>query len=996
MTLPSLPRFPGYPDGTVRPLMRPEGTGASGVMYMGEALGENEEHDQLPFRPHADAGSVLARAMLRAGIPRDTLTLTNVVWYRPPRNWLDGAPWETDAINLCTPLNDALVRERQPRVIVALGGIAFRELTGMSGKKQGIESCRGFIVPSLRYSSIPVVGTYHPSFLHRGSKQRLKGGTQAKVVAAGGGTKGMALLGAMIRDLQLAQRIAVEGVPVFKGANYQLGAAVDEWMIARSELALHPHLDVYYDLETLDSITYDAEEDVEVVDRQITQLQIMYGSTVVVSDYDPAIIPHFRAILEGHNRKFDWNGRAFDRPILRHYEIRTDIGEWIDLQDMWHHSQPDLPRGLQYATSFFCPECGPWKHTSHSNPHYYGALDVHMAREVHLGLVRAMGALRSPASGRSLLDGHQEQVVQLTPVLDRMSARGIGVDEEQRLELDAEFTATQEQIFERVQSLVPEEVRNVEPKEGYKRNNKLPQACLEAAGQAHLFGADRPGADGTQGDPSGTGNAGVSNNRVHDTDGTTFVTRPFRDAKTHSQVIRWAKLLPFLPNGHDQVMRYLKHQRSADVSRREETLLKKGVLPHLAHELALKQSKWEIPTDYKTEKESTGEEGLRRLQKTTGDPVIPLVLDYREVGKARSTYVQGWAPGKDGRVHPFFWFKPATGQLSSTNPSGQVFPKHAQIARKMRRMITARPGHHLLTFDYKGFHVLTLGFESQDPQYVRLARIDMHSFFVLCGMLRLEPFDHMVQLTDADLADRLAWYRSSPTTYPAYEGRTFARIRDEIGKHAILAYGNGQGARGLYMKNRDSFPTLRDAQKVQDSLDHLFPLPFQWKRRVTLLADRQAHLLSRYGYVRWFWDVFHRRPAPANYHPLKGETVMEGNAGRWVLSPGDDHEASISYLIQNDAFGIKRGAMVALGSQGLDGKYGLITEIHDDLTFDCPDEYEDECLETVKGIMESPSPYLRDPIVAPEGLWAGVDVKRGRNWDWKDPDNPEGMEGVRI
>src|SRR5437773_994021 len=94
---PRLKTFPGFPAGTVRPLMSPEGTGSSGILAMGEALGESEERDLLPFRPYAEAGSVLERALYRAGVPRESLTLTNLVWYRPPRNWLDGAPWEIDA-----------------------------------------------------------------------------------------------------------------------------------------------------------------------------------------------------------------------------------------------------------------------------------------------------------------------------------------------------------------------------------------------------------------------------------------------------------------------------------------------------------------------------------------------------------------------------------------------------------------------------------------------------------------------------------------------------------------------------------------------------------------------------------------------------------------------------------------------------------------------------------------------------------------------------------
>lgn len=991
-----LTHFPGYPPGIDKPVMQPEGTGASRILAMGEALGEHEELERLPFRPQAPAGSVLERALYRAGVPRDSLTLTNVVWYRPPRNWLDKAPWEADAISVCKPLNDELVAQRQPKVILALGGIAFRELTGMVGHKQGIELCRGFIVPSIWYPGIPVVGTYHPSFLHRGSKQRQKEAPGAKVESAGGGTMGMALLGALIRDIQLVQDIAKNGAPKFQPADYTLGATLSDWQMALAELRESPQTAVYYDFETRDSLQYDSEEDIELKVREATQVQIMYGEQVLVSPWFPELLSVLREILELPNPKMDWNGRQFDRPILRDMQIRTDLGEWHDLMDMWHHAQPDLPRGLQVATSFFCPEVGPWKHFSGSDPLYYGALDVHMPKLVYEGLKKSMGMMRNPQSGVSLLQGYQRQLVALSPELDRMTVRGIGIDNEKRLGLDKEFEATLNEVDAKIQALAPEEIRNVEPKEGYKRNNKLPRACLEAAGQTVLFGTEDSGNT----DPVRE----AKPSHIEDC-GTTYVLRKFKDSKTHKEVERWARLQPFLPNGHDQVIRYLKLRQEQDVLARMKARAQqmgKSWEALAKYDTNLRQwatvnSPWVIPINHKTSQETTQEEGLRKLAKNTGDPLIPLVLEYREVGKARSTYVQGWEPQADGRVHPFFLYKPATGQISSQNPNGQNFPKHAKIARAMRRMIVASPGHHLVELDYKGFHILTLGFEAADPLYIRLGRIDMHSFFVLAGMLRLEPFDKLVDLTDAELGEKLAWYRSHPKTYSDYGGRTFGRIRDEIGKHAILAYGNGQQPRGLFMKNRDAFATLKDAEKCQSALDKLFPKPFEWKKTISLQADRQAHLISRYGYVRWFWDVFNRRPVGWNYQTRPGEVVIEGkNSNRWLLAPGDDHEAAISYLIQNDAFGIKRGAMVALGESGLDEKFGMVTEIHDSLVFDCPDKYLDECIPTVKGIMEKPSPFLVDPEVSPEGLWCGTEVTCGRNWDKRDKENPEGMEKIRC
>ena len=246
--------FPGYPIGTQKRLMRPEGRGTSRVLAVGEALGENEEKDGLPFRPWASAGSLLERALYRAGVPRDSLTLTNLVWYRPPNNWLAGAPWEMDAIRMCAPMNEALVEKVQPKCILALGGLAYRELTGLSGKKAGITICRGLLTEGIWFPGIPVVGTYHPEFLRKGSKDRQKNEPKAKTEAAGGGTQGMALMGALIQDIQLARWVAANGAPKLEYDDYKLGATLDDWQQAIGYLNANSALPISYDFETRSSM----------------------------------------------------------------------------------------------------------------------------------------------------------------------------------------------------------------------------------------------------------------------------------------------------------------------------------------------------------------------------------------------------------------------------------------------------------------------------------------------------------------------------------------------------------------------------------------------------------------------------------------------------------------------------------------------------------------------------------------------------------------------
>src|ERR1035437_2027117 len=80
---------------------RIEGTGANGVMLIGEASGETEARDQLPFRPYAPAGSLLERTFRRMGMDRAQFSITNCLRCRPRKNWLEDDTWGFGALTHC-------------------------------------------------------------------------------------------------------------------------------------------------------------------------------------------------------------------------------------------------------------------------------------------------------------------------------------------------------------------------------------------------------------------------------------------------------------------------------------------------------------------------------------------------------------------------------------------------------------------------------------------------------------------------------------------------------------------------------------------------------------------------------------------------------------------------------------------------------------------------------------------------------------------------------
>jgi len=100
-------------------------------------------------------------------------------------------------------------------------------------------------------------------------------------------------------------------------------------------------------------------------------------------------------------------------------------------------------------------------------------------------------------------------------------------------------------------------------------------------------------------------------------------------------------------------------------------------------------------------------------------PVIKLILDYRQLSKLKSTYIDA-LPGlinfKTGRVHTSFnQARTATGRLSSSEPNLQNIPVRGEQAKQIRQAFIAPTGSMLLAGDYSQIDLRALAHLSQDP-----------------------------------------------------------------------------------------------------------------------------------------------------------------------------------------------------------------------------------------------------------------------------------------
>ena len=955
-----------------------EGTGSSGVLVVAEASGEMEARDQLPLRPYAPAGSVFERVLRRMGIDRQTLSVTNVVRCRPRRNWLEGAPHEYSMINHCRPNLDAAIAERRPRCIVALGGVALRELTGMAGDAQGISHLAGYVLPlqsrisyggnigtvTSLHPEIPVIGDFHPAFLRRGKASHQ--GVFARILQR-------AMNIAKGTDIWLPNGSAggwlwgvdPEQEETWNGQlRYQVHPSVDEARDFASRVEGNSGLVVSYDIETSESTNLDEDAREGFTDTNIRLIQFSVGGGMAIAlSWEGEYREVARRVLHTPNVKCGHNVWLFDNKVLRAAGEREGLdlnprGVIHDTLQMFHHWQPDLPAHLQFAASFVQFPF-PWKHLAASDIEFYGCCDVDATLRLYTMLEKTLR--RDQLWGDHDI-GYVGQVMEVRPVLAAMEDRGVPIDDSARLALDVEFKLAQGALGKELSGLAPRECCRVHPKEGYK--GEPPEVKkwrvdnnLEAWGELMPLQMKERFHD-----------SGDDPEWYH------YEHRAFDIPDDNLKIVkvgRWCRVYDFNPNSRNQVIEYMKAKKHPIPKSKEED-------------------------DEGNQKDTTGEKELRRLANKTGDSFYLKVIEYRGYTKMRGTYIEGFKPGPDGCVHPTFGFGTSMGQLTSKNPDSQNFPKlkpTPEIAKAMRAMVRAPEGEILAEWDYKSFHVLTLGFLAEDPVWMRLARLDMHSFFA-GHVLNLWNGFEILKESDEQLMARFKWLKSNPE---------WKNKRDGQFKRCTLGIGNGLQEKGMWERYMEDFPPqtckecsggkkvqgvrglkicpnckgvgfvsgLRTIYEIMAAIRKLAPKIFAYQRaerRAAHDAGDRGYYSKHWGFARRFYEVY-------NF------------SKRWQRSPedepppGDQSEEAVSYRHTNIAHCEMRARMKELDKLGLAHKYKMFNQIHDSLQFRFPERLLAEHAEEVNAVLSAPSKVLKHPTIAPEGLVIGVEGSWGRSWD---------------
>uniref|UniRef100_UPI00286D4497 DNA polymerase n=1 Tax=Hymenobacter sp. TaxID=1898978 RepID=UPI00286D4497 len=325
----------------------------------------------------------------------------------------------------------------------------------------------------------------------------------------------------------------------------------------------------------------------------------------------------------------------------------------------------------------------------------------------------------------------------------------------------------------------------------------------------------------------------------------------------------------------------------------------------------------------KTGQYATGEEILSQL--AADNPIAALILEYRQLTKLRSTYVEALpqlVSVVDGRVHTSFnQAVTATGRLSSTNPNLQNIPIRTEKGREIRKAFVPRDDQHvLLAADYSQVELRIMADFSGDATMIEAFRLgqDIHT------STASKVFKVPLEAVDGEMR------RKAKTV-------NFGII------YGISAFGLAQRI-GISRK---------EATEIIDTYFQEFPSVKQFMDESINRARELEYaetLLKRRRYLR---DINSRNAT------LRGYT--ERNA--------------INAPIQGTAADIIKMAMINiyhwLRAEKLQTR--MILQVHDELVFDAVQEEVAHITPKIKELMTT-------ALLLPRGVPLEVEVGTGRNW----------------
>lgn len=330
--------------------------------------------------------------------------------------------------------------------------------------------------------------------------------------------------------------------------------------------------------------------------------------------------------------------------------------------------------------------------------------------------------------------------------------------------------------------------------------------------------------------------------------------------------------------------------------------------------------KLKLPMGKKNKKGySTGVEILEKLKFT--HPIIERLLEYRQIGKLNSTYVEGLMPyinKTTKKIHSsFHQTVTATGRISSTEPNLQNIPTRNELGKNLRKVFKPEEGNIFIDADYSQIELRVLAHISND--------------------------EHMIQAfnNDEDIHTQVA---SKVFNIPMEEV-----TKEQRTKAKAVNFGIVYGISDFGLSEQLKIPRKEAKQYIEQYLEKY--------QGIKKFMETIVETAKREGYVE---TLFHRR-----------RYIPEINSNNYMVRQFGSRIA-MNTPIQGTAADIMKLAMIniynELNKQNLKSK--IILQVHDELLIEAIPEEKEKVEQILKQKMENVI-TLKVPLK--------IDIEEGKN-----------------
>ncbi len=326
---------------------------------------------------------------------------------------------------------------------------------------------------------------------------------------------------------------------------------------------------------------------------------------------------------------------------------------------------------------------------------------------------------------------------------------------------------------------------------------------------------------------------------------------------------------------------------------------------------------------------STRESELEKLRDM--HPIIPAILEYRELQKLLSTYIDTIPDmvASDGRLHArFIQAGTTTGRFSSADPNVQNIPIKTERGKNIRRAFVAGKGYVLASFDYSQIELRVAALMSQDSYFIKVFQEgkDIH----------------------AAVAMRVFNVAEDEVTHDM-------RRRAKVINFGIL-YGMGVSA-----LQQNLGGTRKEAQIFHDSYFAQFPTIADYLQSIKNFAKAHGYTETLFGRKRYFPGIKSAVPfIRAMAERMATNAPIQGTATADIIK-----------------IGMKK-AEDALSKAGILDDVRLVLQVHDELVYEIKKEKLKEAMGIIEDAMKHaiPKEFLENLEPVPLEVSAGY----GETW----------------